>query len=292
MSQVYTETAVRSGQIPGKADFNTVLTFLRGAIVDLHEQMPWAFPGATVFGSCAKRMQTVCSDIDLLVLVDDTATSKETIYSTARQTNLLSDALVLARQSFVQVSIYPVVLSTLRSQRTKNDRQFLRHVTLCAGAEGLICGNVEKFASFYDAAPSHTLERATSYIERKMEKLDQRLFTFSGLGEEEIARMYLDTYQAPFHALRKLFDLKDIRGYEDTKAGLIQVLHTLVGERYVFPLVDLMDRWQEYVHYIQQAKETGKIGACPFVIEDVHKALIVLNKVEELCVNTAAKRRG
>lgn len=284
MSQVYTQSAVQQGNIPDEEDFQVVLSLFRKAIAELYERMPSELPAATVFGSCAGGNQNVCSDIDIMILVDDRRTSNEAIYREVRLSTPLTEAMKEARGMFVQTSIYPVVFSKLSSSKTKNDRQFLKHV-VTNSQRGLICGDHEAFLSFFKVAPVHTLSRMLAYTGRKIEKLEERLFCFSGLSEEDKARMWLDAHQAPFHAVRRLLDLMNMSGHSDTKKGIAKAFHEIAGDKFAFPLFDLKERWGQYVSYIEEAKSHKGKTDPPFVIEDVHKALFVLRKVQTLAEN-------
>lgn len=283
MSQVYTSSAISRGEVPVREDFQTTTSLFREAIIGIHQDLGRAIPAATIFGSCASGHYNVCSDVDLIILVDDSwSLHKDKIFKRVRSFELFTHAMKKANECFVQVSVYPVILSELRSKKTKNDRQFLKHVTKAASCGGLICGDQSSFITFFNAAPEHTPLRATSYIERKIEKLEQRLFCYSGLSQEEEARMWLDTYQAPFHAIRRLFDLVGIIGHDDNKKGILSAFSDVASARCSVALRNLMNCWKAYISYVESSRShAGKIRS-PFLIEDVEDALIVLNEVQRL----------
>lgn len=288
MSHVYTRSAVALGQTPRLKNFSIVVSELRTAINGIHEKLVEEIPAATIFGSCATGQHNVCSDIDVIVLVNDTSVHKNKTFEEVNNFEPFANALKNARNNFVQVSVYPVILSDLRSARTKNDRQFLAHVVIAARSGGLICGNHGDFVFFFKEAPPHTLLRASSYIERKIEKLEQRLFCCSGLSEDEEARMWLDTYQAPFHALRRLFDLTGVTYYKNSKQGLVTIFKEIATEKYFFATIDLMNRWEQYISFVNYSKgHKGSNYSLPFVKDDVYKAIMVLKEVLRIAQNVA-----
>ncbi len=291
MSHVYTDDDVVNLRIPRIEDFTVVLESFCDAFEELGVSFRRVFPGATIFGGCANGRFNVCSDIDILVLVDDTETTRREIFEIVNKNQALWVALRMAQHRFIQVSVYPVFLTQLRSGETRNDKQFLRHVVSSAKTSGLLCGSYLAFEDFRVEAPNNTLLRTQNYIERKMSNLDKRLFSYPGASQEDIARMYLDTYQAPFHALRRVFDLRGL-SYEDSKHGLILALRNVAEEELWVPLEELHNRWKKYVSFIESAHFHKGMEKSPFLVEDVHKSLRVLEQLHELAKNVdLASRR-
>lgn len=281
MGYVYTDDDVANLRIPKIGDFSLVSQAFRESFGEIERSFNDIFPAATIFGGCATGRVNVCSDIDVLVLINDTSTTKRSVFEIINNQSDLWIALQMAQHKFIQVSVYPVFLTDLRLGETKYDKQFLRHVVASAKSEGLLFGSYRSFEDFRRDAPEHTLIRAVTYIDRKKENLEKRPFSFRGLSQEDVARMYLDTYQAPFHALRRVFDLWNMK-YEDSKQGLILALREVAEEKLWFALDDLNKRWKEYVVYIENASFHKGMEASPFSVDDVHKSLYILGRLREL----------
>lgn len=245
MSVVYTQSAIKNGEIPSLSDFEVMVTILRQGFEGMHKRFPVEIPAATIFGGVASGRGTVCSDVDILVLVDDRELPKDAIFQFVWRSKQYIWALQAATKRHIQVAVYPVALSDLRAKNTRNDKQFLGHVYKAARGDGLLCGDAQTFRDFLCVAPENNLERTASYIDRKIEKIEQRLFSLSGLSESEVTRVYLDTYQAPFHALRRYFDLIRKSDFEDSKDGLIQAFSERCDKVVLPALVSLRDQWKK-----------------------------------------------
>lgn len=290
MGVVYTESAIKNGEVPNLGDFQTIVTVLREGFVALHKKYPVEVPAVTFFGSVAAGSFTICSDIDIIVLFDDSKIENDFLFDLCWQSKQYLWALAAATKRHIRVSVYPVVLSDLRSESTKDDRQFLGHVCKAALGQGLICGDPQTFLDFSHVAPMNNVERTTTYIDRKIEKIKQRLFCYPALSEDELARMYLDTYQAPFHALRRYFDLQRKSDHEDSKNGLIEAFATTGNDEIVSALSQLRDGWRTYVEYVQRVTQEEiktdnkkvKVECSPLSVEDTKSALFVLRCIRKL----------
>lgn len=290
MSVVYTQSAIKNGEIPSASDFEVMVTILRQGFEGMHKKFAVEIPAATIFGGVASGRVTLCSDIDILVLVDDRTVPKDAIFQFIWGSKQYIWALQTATKRHIQVAIYPVALSDLRSKNTRNDKQFLGHVCGAARGDGLLCGDAQTFRNFLCVAPENNFERTVSYIDRKIEKIEQRLFSFPGLSESEVARMYLDTYQAPFHALRRYFDLIRNSDFEDSKEGLIRMFSEVCSKEVLPALVDLNSHWKKYVNYIGLTKNERERGNSPLSSKDTFSALFVLRYIRKMAEKSKDKK--
>lgn len=275
MSVVYTEEEIVKSKIPTIEGFKDVEKEIRSALSGLYEFLPEVFSAATIFGGYAKGNFNLCSDIDVLVLVNDTSVDKKDIFEIVNNNSSLWIALQSAKYRFVKLTVYPIFLSDLCSGQSKADKQFLGHVAHSAHSPGFICGDVRNFSIFHASAPDNTLQRTRGYIERKIEKLQKNLFCFKGLNQEEVAETYLDTYQSPFHAMRRVFDLAGIE-YDDSKGGLIDVFAKFSDLRLLNMANILYTHWQDYVVYIESAHTHRGVDASPFFSKDTERSISVL----------------
>lgn len=276
MSHVYTGDEIVRKKIPSIESFQEVIDEFRDSLMDLHSHYGEIFPAATIFGGCAKGSFNICSDIDIMMLVNDTNTEKQEVFAIAKEYSNIWVPLKMAESRFVKVTLYPVFMANLLAGEKRNDKQFLSHVVKAAKSGGLICGDNEAFEQFYALAPENTLSTTLGYIERKKNSLERRLFCYDGLSQSEVALMYLDAYQSPFHALRRVFNLWGAK-YEDSKLGLISALTSFAEVELKNVLSYLCLKWKEYVMYVEGVPFHSGIEKSPLSTDDVQKSLFALS---------------
>lgn len=276
MSQVYTGEEIVRNRVPKIKSFKKVINEFRGSLKGLYSHYREVFPAATIFGGCANGRFNVCSDIDIMVLINDTGIKKQEVLAIAKGYSNIWVPLQMAANRFVKVALYPVFMSSLQAGEKIYDKQFLSHVVNAAQSGGILCGKKDAFDHFRSLAPDNTVFATLGYIERKKRKLEISAFCDGGLSQFEVALMYLDAYQSPFHALRRVFDLWGT-AYEDSKLGLITALKPFKEIRLESILTDLYTQWGKYVTYVEGAHFHAGIETSPLLTSDVQKSIFALS---------------
>ena len=233
--RVFTTDELWARKIPTAINFFEVVEALRfsfGNVSAFETQKffgrPLFFLGAVAVGSVARKHDLACtSDIDIVAFYDDTQVSKkEVVTFFAESKDFYVRALQIANYYNIPVNVYNVFLSMLIENKTRYNKQFLKHVRNVMGGldsdqpSGLLSGYPRLIEDVINQAHSLTKEQAIQYIVTKKEKMTDGYISFGGLSEERKAKFCAQILNAPFHATRQVFDVRGMH-YVDTKQGVL-----------------------------------------------------------------------